>query len=153
MVDCKVEEILVDKYNMLEIVYQALTIQKEHCRSEKVPKSEIPDTQNTEGGEIPIENFEEGNVLFSRWNTCQCNNFLIHHNLYNRHQRNHIHMSQSQYRKESRQQDKCPQRPHFKINNFLFPFFGSNNSFIFNNHRRRWLQQLVYILSKRKHLI
>ena len=37
MVDCKVEEIFVDKDNMFEIVYQTLTVQKEHSRSEKVP--------------------------------------------------------------------------------------------------------------------
>jgi len=38
MMNRKVKEILVYKDNVLEIVNQALPIQKEHCSRQKVPK-------------------------------------------------------------------------------------------------------------------
>jgi len=35
--NCKEQEVLIDKDNMLEVVYQTLSVQKEHSRSQKVP--------------------------------------------------------------------------------------------------------------------
>jgi hypothetical protein len=39
MVDGKVEAIFVDKDNMFEVIYQTLSVQKEHRRSQKIPNS------------------------------------------------------------------------------------------------------------------
>ena len=113
MVYCKVEEIFINKDNMLEIVDQTLAIEIKHCCCEKVPTISMV----VQG--LPIYNFEEGDLLFLSRDTGEGDDFFVYDNLDYSDKGNQVHVPQGQNCKVPCQQDKSPQCPLFDVDDLF----------------------------------
>lgn len=94
MVSCKREKDLVNKNNVLEVVDDAFSIEKVHCRSQPVP----------------IQRLGEAQSACTAGNVGNRNNLLKGDNLYSRNDSDDVEMPHEHGPKESPDHDKSPYR-------------------------------------------